>query len=140
MGSHFVQRQSVLISGIGWALIVSAVCGANDGPTRLPLSRVVSLVDIAENLQGTVSLMPEGDTRGPAANGIIQDGSYQFTAEDGPVTGEHRVLIDVEPPQGKMDDAAQQSQLQWKFEFHITVPSEPPYERDFPLVRDVENE
>jgi len=131
-----VQRQSALVSWIVWSIIVSVGCGDNDGPIRLPLSGMVLSADIPENLQGTVSLMPEGETKGPAANGIIQNGWYQFTTEDGPVAGQHRVLVDVEPPRGKMGETTQESKLEWKFEFHITVPPEPPYEYDFPLVRD----
>ncbi|HIF00523.1 MAG TPA: hypothetical protein EYG03_28890 [Planctomycetes bacterium] len=135
-----MQRQSVLVLWIGWLIIVSVGCGDDEGSVRLPLSGMVLSADIPENLQGTVSLMPEGETKGPAANGIIQNGWYEFTTEDGPVAGQHRVLIDVEPPRGKMDTAAQQSRLEWKFEFHITIPSEPPYEYDFPLVRDSADE
>ncbi|MEO2018253.1 MAG: hypothetical protein ABGZ53_28205 [Fuerstiella sp.] len=98
----------MLISWIGWSVCVAVGCGDDEGPTRIPLSGMVLSADIPENLQGTVSLMPEGETKGLAANGIIQNGRYQFTTADGPVAGQHRVLVDVEPPRGKMDLAAQQ--------------------------------
>ena len=45
-------------------------------------------------------------------------------------------LIDLEPPRGKMDKAAEQSTLQWKFEMTVTVPSGPPYEFDFEVARE----
>ena len=130
------MRAQALLLGIGWPILAAVGCGGDEGPQRVPLSGSVTLADIPDNLQGTVSLMPEGDTKGPAANGIIMDGQYRFTSQDGPVAGSHRVLVDVEPPRGKFDAAKQNVQQQWKFEFHITIPSEPPYEFNFPLLRD----
>lgn len=110
-------------------------CSGQDGPERVPLEGIVSAADIAGDLNGTISLMPGEETKGPAANGLIRNGLYEFTSEDGPVAGTHRVLIDVEPPRGKLDAAAEQAAQQWKFEFQITVPSEAPFEADFQLVR-----
>jgi len=114
-------------------------CSGPDGPVRVPLEGIISAADIPGDLNGTISLLPDGGTKGPAANGLVRDGLYQFTAADGPVSGSHRVLIDVEPPRGKLDSAAEQAALQWKFEFQVTVPTEPPYESDFKLVREVRN-
>lgn len=120
------------------AVVVSLAltgCGGNDGPVRMPLTGSVTSTDIKGELKGTIAVLPDGATKGPAANGLVIDGEYAFTSADGPVAGTHRVLIDVEPPRGKMDDVSQQSSLQWKFEFQITVPSEPPYTSDFILLR-----
>jgi len=110
-------------------------CSGPDGPERIPLEGIISGAEIAGDLNGTISLLPSAETKGPAANGLIRNGLYEFTSEDGPVAGNHRVLIDVEPPRGKLDTAAEQAALQWKFEFQITVPSEAPFEADFQLVR-----
>ncbi|MEZ6129253.1 MAG: hypothetical protein R3C59_11265 [Planctomycetaceae bacterium] len=114
-------------------------CGGPEGPVRIPLAGLISAADIPGGLNGTISLLPHGETKGPAANGLIREGLFQFTSDDGPVAGTHRVLIDVEPPRGKLDSAAEQAALQWKFEFQITVPSEPPYETDFHLIRGAKN-
>lgn len=116
-------------------LALHAGCSRQDGPVRIPLEGIVSAADIAGDLNGTISLLPAEDTKGPAANGLIRNGLYEFTSEDGPVAGTHRVLIDVEPPRGKLDSAAEQAALQWKFEYQITVPSVAPFEADFELVR-----
>ena len=101
---------------------------------------MVTSTDIRTHLKGTIALLPTGATKGPAANGLVVNGIYKFTEERGPVAGEHRVLIDVEPPRGKMVDAAEQAALQWKFEFQITVPSEPPFTADFQLIRETDDE
>ena len=116
--------------------VFAAGCGGNDGPVRVPLEGSVTSTDIPGDLNGTISLQPASGTKGPAANGLVKSGHYQFTTADGPVVGTHRVLIDVEPPRGKMDRAAEQSALQWKFEMKVTVPSDPPYKFDFDLVRE----
>ena len=113
-------------------------CGT-DGPNRIPLNGTVTTESISGGLNGTIALLPAAGTRGPAANGLIQDGTYSFSDEDGPVAGLHRVLIDVEPPRGKMDDA-DNAGLQWKFEFEETVPVSGPFELNFTLVRENSNE
>lgn len=114
-------------------------CG-DDGPPRVPLEGIISAPAIVEVLNGTISLLPDGGTKGPAANGLVRDGLFKFTTEDGPVAGTHRVLIDVEPVRGKIDVVAEQAAQQWKFEFKITVPAEAPYEYDFELVRESSDE
>jgi len=118
------------------AMVLLPGCGRDDGPVRVPLEGIVSSLDVPKGLNGTISLMPSSETKGPAANGLIRDGLYKFTMVDGPVSGTHRVLIDVEPPRQKMDRAAAQSAPQWKFEFQITVPAEAPFEHDFTLTRE----
>ncbi|MEQ9409970.1 MAG: hypothetical protein RIK87_19700 [Fuerstiella sp.] len=117
--------------------LVGSLAGCGDkGPVRIPVTGLVYSSSIPENLNGSIAVLPEGDTKGPAANGLIRSGTYEFTVENGPVPGRHRVLIDVEPPRGKMDEAAESTQQQWKFEFHVSVPAEPPYTLDFDLVRE----
>jgi hypothetical protein len=116
-------------------LLLLTGCSGQEGPERIPLEGIISGAEIAGDLNGTISLLPSAETKGPAANGLIRNGLYEFTSQDGPVAGTHRVLIDVEPPRGKLDTAAEQAALQWKFEFQITVPSEAPFEADFQLVR-----
>ena len=133
--THYSARICVVA---GTLLLLFAGCG-NDGPPRVPLSGTVVSDDIAGDLNGTIALLPAAGTSGPAANGLVQEGSFSFSDEDGPVAGPHRVLIDVEPPRGKMDDA-ENSTLQWKFEFEETVPASAPFELDFRLVREKPDE
>lgn len=130
------RRLLIVISCCGLPLVG---CGS-DGPVRLPLSGRVYSDNIEGKLNGTIAVLPVAGTKGPAANGLVQDGQYKFTDETGPVAGEHRVVIDVEPPRGKMDDATPDALLQWKFEFRVTVPAEPPHERDFVLSREQTDE
>jgi hypothetical protein len=128
------RRPNLIVALLVVSALSGAGCGRSDGPDRKPLIGTVTSRDIAGDLQGTIALLPDEKTHGPAANGTIREGHYQFSDDDGPVAGLHRVLIDVEPPHGKMDNPTTTS-LQWKFEFEITVPSAAPFEIDFELVR-----
>lgn len=112
-------------------------CSGDDGPRRIPVSGLVYTADIDGPLNGSVAFLPTGVTRGPAANGLIKVGKYSFSEVEGPVAGLHRVLIDVEPPRGKMEAASAQTNKKWKFEFEVNVPDQPPYELDFHLDRSV---
>ena len=135
---HLTKLRTFTLT-IVWGLSLAG-CGGNDGPIRVPLQGMVTSTDIRTHLKGTIALLPTGETRGPAANGLVVNGIYSFTEERGPVPGQHRVLIDVEPPRGKMVDAGEQAALQWKFEFQTTVPSEPPFTADFQLIRETTDE
>jgi hypothetical protein len=135
---HVQVYKSVCSAVIGCLII--AGCGRNDGPARVPLQGMVTTTDIESQLRGTIALLPTGGTKGPAANGLIQNGIYQFDEATGPVAGEHRVIVDVQPPQGKLVEPTPDSALQWKFEFQIKVPATPPYVADFQLIRENKDE
>lgn len=109
-------------------------CGGNDGPPRIPLSGQIITEGFSGPVNGSIAILPDGETKGPAANGLVQDGQFSFTTDDGPVAGSHRIIIDIEPPRGKMDDGDNAS-LQWKFEFQTDVPAAAPYKKDFKLTR-----
>jgi len=70
--------------------------GGHTGPARVPLEGVVSSVQIAGKFNGSIAVLPECEAKGPAANGLIKAGVYQFTEANGPVSGTDHVLIDVE--------------------------------------------
>ena len=53
---------------------------------------------------GSISFLPTAGNSGPAANGSIVNGEYNFTKESGPRGGPHRVLIDIDSLPGQ-DDA-----------------------------------
>lgn len=117
-----------------WLLLLNG-CGAPDGPLRQPMYGEITSTDISGDLKGTIAFLPSGTTKGPAANGLIVDGAYEFTSETGPVAGNHRVIIDMQPPTAKMASPAATSNLQWKFEFDVSVPSEGSLEQNFHLIR-----
>jgi hypothetical protein len=52
---------------------------------------------------GSISFLPTAGNSGPAANGSIVNGEYNFTAESGPRSGPHRVLIDIDSLPGQDD-------------------------------------
>ncbi|MFY9254820.1 MAG: hypothetical protein WAO83_15320 [Fuerstiella sp.] len=116
---------------------VAVGCGGNSGPARMPINGTVTATAITEKLNGTIAVLPAGSTKGPAANGTINDGLYHFSSDNGPTVGTHHVIIDIEPPRGKMDNSAA-AKVQWKFEFDIDVPESPPFLFDFELIRDTE--
>ena len=132
---HFKAACTVIIGSF-----VIAGCGGSDGPKRVPLQGIVTCADIEGHLRGTIALLPTAGTKGPAANGLVLNGLYRFDETTGPVAGEHRVIVDVQPPRAKMADRSQEDSLQWKFEFQINVPSEPPYVADFQLIRENKDE
>lgn len=64
--------------------------GGYDGPDRYALYGTVTRE--GEPLrEGTIQLTPNGG--GPAAMTAITEGEYEFTAETGPVVGDHEVKI-----------------------------------------------
>ena len=129
----------LLLSSVATALTLMSGCG-DSGPKRIPLTGVVFSKDVTGDLNGTIALLPSKGTKGPAANGLVKSGVFTFTEENGPVVGQHRVLVDVEPPRDKMDKAAEDAALQGKFEFESTVPAEPPFVLNFELVREKSDE
>lgn len=132
--SHRPDAVARIGAGTWFLGMILAGCGGSDGPLRIPLDGTVTSSDVAGELNGTIAILPAGATKGPAANGMIKAGQYVFTSENGPTPGVHRVLIDVEPPRGKMD-GGDATTLQWKFEFEITVATDPPFTQDFNLER-----
>ena len=49
--------------------------------------------------------MPSGANRGPAAIGLIEGGSYSFAGGSGPFPGPHKVVIDIDAPEGGFNAA-----------------------------------
>lgn len=118
------------------AAVMAAVivgCGNQDGVKRVPLTGIVAAESLPESLNGTISFLPVGATKGPAANGLISDGQYRFSKEFGPVAGRHRVIVDVEPPRDKMEASSSKQGTPRRFEYEVTVPSEFPYELDITI-------
>ena len=72
-------------------VIVCSGCGRGN-PNRAEVHGTVTLDGQALD-QGTISFLPSGQTKGPAAGASIVDGSYSISADAGPAIGTNRVEI-----------------------------------------------
>lgn len=69
---------------------------ACDSPSpRRPVSGTVSVDGVAVKV-GSISFLPDAGHRGPSASTAIIAGRYQFTSENGPTPGPHRVMVGIE--------------------------------------------
>lgn len=69
-------------------------CGSSDVLNRQEISGFVS-VDGNPLKHGLIRFVPQGTTTGPGAMAEIIDGAYQFSDDDGPIPGTHRVEIEA---------------------------------------------
>jgi hypothetical protein len=86
-------------------MIVGLVSGCSqpDGPLRVTASGKVMLDGVPLN-HGLIRFIPD---QGPAAATQIQEGTFVFSDDTGPVPGEHRVEIEATDYQGfEIDDEA----------------------------------
>lgn len=90
------MRRSFCVS-LSIAILGSGVgCGGSQGPKRIAVRGTVS-VEALPSLDGSISFVPAGEHRGPAANGVIQGGQYQISAAEGPTVGSHLAIISLVP-------------------------------------------
>ncbi len=47
-------------------------------------------------VQGSISFLPASNTVGPAATTAIVNGRYEFTSENGPYSGNYRVIVGMD--------------------------------------------
>ena len=68
-------------------------CGESEEPfVRAPVQgSVIAGSDALES--GTIRFVPIEGTKGPIASAAVKDGHYEFTAENGPPVGKHRVEV-----------------------------------------------
>jgi hypothetical protein len=99
-------RRGLLIA----CLCVVSLCAAmvhfgrfGSSADRRPLHGRVQ-VDGVGVAHGSISFLPTAGNSGPAANGSIVNGEYNFTKESGPRGGPHRVLIDIDSLPGQDDE------------------------------------
>jgi hypothetical protein len=117
-----------------------AGCGSGDSePQRIRVGGEVH-VSGAPISGASISYLPKEAHRGPAATACIEDGHYLFTEDTGPAAGPHRVLIRTNPPKGMMvrmldeqKPADPSAHAGGPWEFHVDVPSEGPFQKDFAL-------
>ena len=112
--------------------------GKESVPRRFPLHGTVNWGgQPADNV--VVSVVPDGQNKGPAANCQAHNGTYQFNTENGPGAGPHRVVIthyalqpDIEAYAKALRNAKTvHQQLSWEFTFD--VPEQGPWKKDFTL-------
>ncbi len=76
------------------ASVISLVgCGSDSSPRRAIYGNV--RVDAIEDVNGSISFFPTDGNRGPATSTAIVSGSYEFTKENGPYAGPHRVMVGI---------------------------------------------
>lgn len=74
--------------------IVAVGCSGEAGPERIAVKGHVTLDGVPLGL-GLVRLIPIDQNGGPGAMTTIVGGDFEFTAENGPVAGKHRVEIEA---------------------------------------------
>lgn len=77
-----------------WLVCLNGGCSHDDGLQRNAISGTIT-VDGAPLKSGVVRLIPITPYTGPGAMEKVRDGFFQFTADNGPVTAEHRVEIEA---------------------------------------------
>lgn len=84
-----------------FALATAALagCGSGDGWDRVPATGAISVPGMsAEQIQGSLILVPADGTNGPSASAEIVAGSFAFDRQNGPVPGPHEALIQIIAP------------------------------------------
>jgi hypothetical protein len=74
-------------------IVALSLCGCGrteTGPARIA---VYGKVAGPGTVNGTISFLPAGETKGPSATASIANGSYRFDTTDGPVAGSYNVVI-----------------------------------------------
>lgn len=85
-------------------LVSQAGCSKADGPVRFAVAGKVTS-DGTPLPSGLIRFVPKSENAGPGAMTNITDGTFQFTADTGPVEGDHRVEIESTNHQGfEIDD------------------------------------
>ncbi len=74
--------------------LLSAGCGRDDGPRRVAVHGNVRLANVPLK-SGQIRFNPTDGTQGPSAAAAIIDEQYEFTTDDGPLVGTHRVEIEA---------------------------------------------
>lgn len=85
---------------ISFVLLLGAACWcgcAPSGPERVVVCGSVTYRGKPIE-QGSIRFVPLGETQGPAAGAVIQQGKYEASAKGGVLVGTHRVEITAVAP------------------------------------------
>jgi hypothetical protein len=91
---NVTQRATASTSVVLVLCLLSGGCGRDDGPQRVAVHGSVRLAN-ATLKSGQIRFIPTGSTSGPSAAAVIVDGRYEFTSDDGPLIGTHRIEIEA---------------------------------------------
>ena len=87
--------------------------------------------------EGSITLLPQSDNDGPAANTTIRKGEYRFDKREGPAVGAYRVLV-MRPAWGptkgeafKANMSASPPKTEW--EHQVDVPAVEVFEHNINL-------
>jgi hypothetical protein len=87
---------STALAALGVACVVAGCAGSKRGSLEGRVTFDGQPVD-----DGSIRLVPAGDTKAPVVGAVITDGEYVIEAEKGPVPGRYRVEIRSPRPTGK---------------------------------------
>jgi len=77
------------------ALLLAGCIGSDGGPPRVAVNGEVTFRGKPVQ-KGSILFIPTGETRGPQAGAVIENGQYQLSSDRGPVVGKLRVEIRAE--------------------------------------------
>jgi hypothetical protein len=126
----FLRYPSARILFLVFAAAGCIGCGSGgDGLNRIAVSGRVEQGG-QPLASGAINFLPVEGHDGPAANGIVEDGEYYFSEENGPIPGPHRVVIQQQIS-GKDLSPTTSPAAPWEEE--ITIPESGPLEKDFAI-------
>lgn len=122
-------------------LTISAIAGCGHketGPNRASVSGVVNL-NGTPLPDGTIRFVPVGSSSGPKVSVSVVEGSFEATAENGPVAGENR--IEIESLDGPaFDDEQTLAELQSNPHRLHAIRIPPAYNTDSQLKTDIKSD
>lgn len=134
------SRAACLLALLALASLVSATgCSGGDRLDRIPVHGTVRL-SAGPATSGSISLLPEAGRKGPAATASIRAGHFEFTKQDGPVAGPHRVIVQLGLPD-KATVLADQAKrpgssgrpAKTRWELRVDIPAGGPFQYDVTL-------
>jgi len=113
----------------------------------MPIHGTAKLVH-GEPFDGMITFVPDAGNAGPSASATLKNGVYEFTTQNGPVAGPHRVTVikiipksqllrDKDKPRGKKSPPGStepppaEPKMEWPFV--ISVPDSGNLQCDFDL-------
>ncbi len=143
-GYHWVFRPNVSAASrlvcLALLLVVPG-CWGRQGPERVAVHGTVTRAGEPVQ-QGSVRLLPDKGHHGPAAFTAIEQGRYEFSRDDGPVAGPHRLVVSIEadgktqlmadPAAGPGAKGGAQT-APGKWEFQVEVPKQESFEHNVEL-------
>ena len=115
----------------------SGGCGET-GPRRVPIYGMVQQAG-SPVPGGILSLLPAEGHHGPAVTAAIENGRYELDETNGPVAGPHKLVVVLEAgdKMGFLREKSTPSRPSpgsaGRFEFHVEVPEEGPFEHNVTL-------